>query len=204
MKLVVFLVAVLLAAQSAIADCGGSSGSFRKCYDNSNAPPALVYKIFVRHLFSDSLEDEEDQIGWHYVEAGLTQEMSSDDAIRYFVSRFLDIEKEVEETQKRTLCFEEKPRYDGAENFVVFNQLDEIAVNIYEKHLFLARSDLVATGLFNLDKALEEFPGSFTSMFMDHEKAHNGSTQQIAEFAKSLCERSWGHEFSSSRSVSQD
>ena len=195
------LFATLLASQFASADCQSASGPFRKCYDNSNAPAALVYRILVRQLFADSLEDEEDQMGWHYVEAGLTPNMNSADVIGYFVSRFLEIEREVEEAQKRTLCLEGKPRYTGVENFVIFNQMEEVSLNIYEKHLLLARSDLSASGLFDLDKALKEYPASFTSMFMDHEKAHGGSVQLIVEAAAALCEKPWGHQFSSSRSV---
>jgi len=204
MKRLVILVTTVLISQSASADCQSASGSFRKCYDNTNAPPALVYKLFLNALFADSLEVEEYRSGWHYVEAGLTPNMNSEDVVRYFVPKYLEIEKEVEETKKRTLCFDEKPRYKGAENFIIFNQMDEIAVNIYEKHLFLARSDLSASGLFDLDKALKEYPPSFTSMFMDHEKAHGGSTQRLYEFATVLCEKPWEYQFSSSRTVGED
>ncbi len=130
--------------------------------------------------------------------------MSSDDVVKYFVSRYLEIEKEAEVAQKRTLCLDEKPRYEGAENFVVFNQLEEVSLNVYQKHLFLARSDLVASGLFDLDKALKEYPGSFTSWFMDHEKALDGSVPRIVEAARMLCANEWGHQFSSSRSSSED
>ena len=201
MKPLVILLAALLFSQSANADCQTASGLFRKCYDNKNAPLALVYRFFIRDLFLDSLEDEEYRRGWHYVEAGLTPNMNSDDVVRYFVPKYLEIEKQVEETTKRTLCLDGKPRYKGAENFIIFNQMEEISVNAYEKHLFLARSDLSASGLFDLDKALKEYPGSFSSMFMDHEKAHGGSEKRLYELATVLCEKPWGHNFSSSRTV---
>ena len=121
MKPLVIFVATVLISQSASADCQTASGPFRKCYDKTNAPLALVYRIFVRTLFADSLEDEEYRSGSFFVEPGLTPSMNSDDVVRYFVSKFLDIEKEVEETQKRTLCFDGKPRYKGAENFIIFS-----------------------------------------------------------------------------------
>lgn len=204
MKRLLILVATILASHPVRADCSGASGPFRKCFDNSNAPAALVYRLFVRQLFADSLENEEDRIGWHDVEAGLTPNMSSDDVISYFVSKYLEIENEVEEAQKRTLCIDEKPRYNGAENFSIFNQMEEVSLNIYEKHLFFARSDLSASGLFDLDKALDEYPGSFADMFMDHEKATNGSIRRISEAAAALCGKPWGHQFSSSRSLREN
>jgi len=200
-KYLLMFLAIALISESVSANCENVPDNFRKCFDNSNAPPALVYQLFVRNIFVGSLETEEYLIGRDYVEAGLTSKMSSDDVLHYFASRFLDIEKESEEAQKRTLCFEGKPRYKGAENFIVFNQLEEVSVNIYEKYLLIARSDLLASGLFDLDKALEEYPGSFVNMFMDHEKARGGSIQNIFETATSLCANSWGHQFSSSRSV---
>lgn len=200
MKYFLVFLAVALTSESVSANCENISDNVRKCFDNSNAPPALVYQLFVRMIFTDSLEAEEDRMGHHYVEAGLTSEMTSDDVLHYFASRFLDIEKESEEAQKRTLCFEGKPRYKGAENFIVFNQLEEVSVNIYEKYLLIAKSDLLASGLFDLDKALAEYPVTFANMFMDHEKARGGSIQNILDTATSLCANPWGHQFSS-RSV---
>ena len=100
MKPLMIFVATVLISQSASADCQTASGDFRKCYDNTNAPLALVYRIFIRGIYADSLQDEEYRSGSYFVEAGLTPNMNSDDVVRYFVSRFLDIEKEVEETKK--------------------------------------------------------------------------------------------------------
>ncbi len=204
MKVLVILVAVILAAQPASGGCESMSAPTRVCYDNTNAPPALVFRIFMHKLFSDSLKDEENRSGPKIVEAGLTPNMNADDVVQYFVSRYLEIEQEAEEAQKRTLCLDEKPRYEGAENFVIFNQLEEVSLNVYQKHLFLARSDLSASGLFDLDKALKEYPGSFMSWFMDHEKALDGSVPRIVEGARMLCANDWGHQFSSSQSVGQD
>jgi hypothetical protein len=163
-----------------------------------------VYKLFVRNLFIDSLEDEDERAGWYIVEAGLTEEMNSDDVVRYFVSRFVEIEMEVDDAIKRTLCLKGKPRYEGAENFVIFNQMEEVRLNIYQKHLLLARSDLVASGLFNLDQALQDFPVSFTSRFMNHREAKDGSVQRTNDVAKEICSNPWGLHFSSSKSVSQN
>ena len=204
MKPLLLFVATVLISQSASADCQKASENFRKCYDNTNAPLALVYQLFINSLFMDSLENEEYRTGWHYVEAGLTPNMNSDDVVRYFVPKYLEIEKEVEEAQKRMLCLDSKPRYKGAENFMIYNQMDEMRLAIYEKHLLIAISDVSASGLFDLDKALKEYPGSFTSMFVDHKKARDGSIQRIYEHATALCKKPWGHQISSSRSVSEN
>ena len=56
------------------------------------------------------------------------------------------------------------------QNFIILNEFDEMSLAIYEKHRLLAKSDLSASGLFDLDTALDEYPGSFTSMFMDQKK----------------------------------
>lgn len=206
---ILFILSTLVLAHSTIADCPESSKFGRKCFNKQNAPSELVFRIFVRSVFIasldylenlDDLPEEKFHAGWHYVEAGLTPEMSSTDVVRYFASRYLDIEKEVEEVSKQTLCIDSKPRYEGAENFVIFNQLEEVSLNIYEKHLLLARSDLQASGLFDLDKALKELPGSFSSTFMDHEKALEGSAERIYEGAIGLCKSPWGHSISSSES----
>ena len=212
MRLLMFI-AILLVSQSTSAACPDNSKYGRKCFNKENAPPALVYRIFVRAIFVESLDylenldrldDEEYHAGLHYVEAGLTLNMRSADVVRYFVTRFLEIDKEAKELQKRMLCLDGKPRYEGAENFLIFNQLEEASLNAYEKHLLLAQSDLQASGLFDLDKALKEYPGSFGSTFMDHEKAHDGSGQRIYEAAVGLCKALWGHSFSVSESTNED
>ena len=167
MKPLLMVIAIALVSQSANADCVPPSDNVRKCYDNTNAPLALVYQLFISDIFEDSLEDEGHRIGWHYVEAGLTPQMNSGDVIRYFVPKYVEIEKEVEETENRMLCLDGKPRYEGNENFTIFNDLYDVALTIYEKHLFVARSDLSASGLFDLDKALKEYPGSFQSFSWD-------------------------------------
>lgn len=111
MRMMLFLPIVLL-TRAAMADCQSASGPYRECYDNDNAPPAMVFKLFVHSIFTenlDYLEDlsaldrEEYHAGRHLVEAGLTPNMSSADVVRYFVPRFLEIEKESEELQKQTL-----------------------------------------------------------------------------------------------------
>ena len=206
MKPILTLVAIVLVSQPATADCQNASDNVRKCYDNSNAPRALVYQFFVREIFSDSLQSEEDRLGWHYVEAGLTTKMNADDVIEYFVPKYLEIEKEVETAQKQMLCKEKEPRYEGAQNFIILNEFDEMSLAIYEKHRLLAKSDLSASGLFDLDTALDEYPASFMSMFMDQEKTRNGSIDAILKTATTLCKEPWGHSFSHShsRSVESD
>lgn len=178
-------------------------------YDNTNAPVELVFQLFVGQIFShtldyfgnlDALEDEPHNMGFHYVEAGLTGNMESVDVVRYFAERYLDIEKEVEDLSRKLLCVGNKPRYEGAENFLIFNQLDDVQLHVYERHLFLARADLQASGLFDIDKALREYPGGFSSVSIDHEAARNGSVSRIYEDASRLCEKSWGHSFSVSGS----
>ena len=204
MKPYLIFIATVLVSQSANADCGPPSDNPRKCYDNTNAPLALVYKLFINGIFSGSLEDEEYRIGRHYVEAGLTPNMNSDDVIRYFVPKYLEIEKEVEETQNRMLCLNGKPRYEGDENFTIFNYMDDVTLTIYEKHLFVARSDLSISGLFDLDKALKEYPASFVYMFAGHKEIRDGSIQRIYEQATELCSGPRTHGFNSSRTLNEN
>ncbi len=189
---------------NAYADCETTSGPIRKCYDNSSALPVVVFRLFVRQIYYDSLESKDDRFGSYFVEAGLTPNMDADSVLYYFASSYPDIEKEVEQAQKRTLCIDGKPRYSGRENFLVFNQLEEISLSIYEKHRLFARSDLMAPGLFDLDRALDEYPGSFADMFMDHDKASRGSVQRIYEVAEQLCSGPWGLITSSKRSSDSD
>lgn len=134
------------------------------------------------------------------MEAGLTGKMASADVVRYFASRYLDIEKEVEDLSKKLSCDGDRPRYEGEENFFVFNQLDDVALHVYERHLFLARADLQASGLFDLDKALREFPEGFTSVSIEHEAARDGSVPRIFQAASRLCKEPWGQSYSISRS----
>jgi hypothetical protein len=213
MKSVLIIVTLILLSRSAAADCQTVSSDERKCYDNLNAPAAMVYKqlvfiIFVESLNClddlDSLGDEKYHAGRYFVEAGITPKMSSADVVRYFVERFLVIDKEVHETQRRMLCVDGKPRYKGAENFLIFNQMDEVALNIYEKHYFLTRADLQASGLFDLEEALMEYPASFTEVFLDHEKARNGSIDWIYKDASKICEKPYERRFSTTVSESEE
>ena len=86
------------------------------------------------------------------------------------------------------LCEGKRPRYDGAENFQLFNQLDDVRLHVTERHLLFARADLQVSGLFDLDKALREYPGSFVSIFSDHEAVRDGSIPMIYEHPTRLCE----------------
>jgi hypothetical protein len=47
------------------------------------------------------------------------------------------------------------------------------------------------TWLPRLRMKQKEYPGSFGSTFMDHEKAHDGSAQRIYEAAVALCKGPW-------------
>lgn len=181
-------------------------------YDNTNAPDELIFRMFVSGIFIetldylgdlDALDDEPHNPGYHFVEVGLTGKMASADVVRYFAIRYLDIEKEVEDLSKKLLCDGDRPRYQGDENFFIFNQLDDVALHVYERHLFLARADLHASGQFDLDKALREYPGGFTSISFEHEAARDGSIPRILEDASRLCKEPWGHSFSVS-GVSKD
>ena len=204
MKPLVMLITIVFISQSAIADCQSSSGTFRKCYDNSNAPVALLYKMYVRNIFADSLMDQEHRTGWYYVQDGLTGKMNPVDAYLYFVPKYLEIEKEVEEVQNRMLCLDGKPRYTGAENFQIFNYMDDVQLTIYEKHLFIARSDLSVNGLFDVDKAMTGSSEGFTSMSMDHEAVRNGSIKAIFEHAQKLCAGPRGYNFISQHPVEDE
>lgn len=182
-------------------------------YDNTNAPDELVFALLVNHVFAETLHrsdnldvqnKEPHHAGYHFVEAGLTGKMGSADVVRYFAERYLGIEKEVEDLSKKLLCDGDRPRYDGAENFFVFNQLDDVRLHVYERHLFLARSDLQASGLFDLDKAIREFPGAFSSVAMEHEAARDGSVAAILEHASHLCSEPWRRSFSVSGPSTDD
>ena len=89
------IIATALVSQAASANCQTATGFIRTCYDNANAPPAVVYKILIDQIYFDSLEDEEYRIGGPLIEAGLTQNMNADDVLRYFVSKYLEIEEQV-------------------------------------------------------------------------------------------------------------
>ncbi len=205
MRFLLFITTLLI-SHFVTADCQPASDLWRKCYTNENAPPEMVYQMFVGRIFRDTLEyledldrldDEEYHAGWYYVKDGLTRNMRSADVVRYFVAKFLEIEQESQEAQKRTMCTEGKRRYDGAENYVIFNQLEEVALNVYEKHYLLSRSDLQARGLFDLDKVLKELPGTLGVKFMDHRST---GVKQIYELTARLCEKPWGHSFTVSES----
>lgn len=199
MKYLLVFLAIALLSESVSADCEDDPPEYiRKCFDKSNAPPGLLYQLFVDSVFYESLEPEEHRATRRYVEAGLTPNMNSADVVRYFIPRFLEILEELEETQRRMLCLDEEPRYEGAENFIVLDQLDEMALTIYEKHYFIAKSDLSASGLFDLDKALKEYPGVYSLSLLDHEKFHGGSIQQAHEHAADLCRKPRRYEFISS------
>lgn len=182
-------------------------------YDNTNAPDKLVFKLLVSGIFSATLDIYENlevldtktyHPSYQYVEAGLTGKMGPGDAVRYFAERYLAIEKEVEDLSKRLLCDGKNPRYTGAENFYVLNQLDDVQLHVYEHHLFLARADLQASGVFDLDKAIREFPGGFSSTSIDHEVARDGSVVKVFEAASKLCEESWGHSFTVSGPITDE
>ncbi len=113
--------------------------------------------------------------------------MNHADVYSYFIPKFLEIQKEVEEVQNRMLCLDGKPRYDGEENFEIFNAMDDVKLAIYEKHWLVAKSDLSVNGLFDLDKAMRESSGGFTSLWMDHKSSRNGSVKRIYETAEKLC-----------------
>ena len=201
MKLFIVFAAFVLVSQYASADCPADA---RKCYDNTNAPPALVYRLLIDRIFSDSLDyledldslkDEEYHAGLHFVKSGVTPNMSSADVVLYFIPKFLEIEKEVEEAQEQMLCVNKKPRYEGAESFLIFNQMDEMALNIYEKHLYIARSELQASGLFDLDKAIREFPGSFGSVVTELKDTGPESVKRLYELAESICSNPSRYQF---------
>lgn len=182
-------------------------------YDDTNAPVELVFELFVRNVFArtldhhgslDALSDNPDHVVFHYVEAGLTGKMDPVDVVRYFAERYLGIEKEVEALSRQLLCDGSRPRYDGEENFLIFNQFDEVRLHVYERHLFLARAELQASGLFDIDKALREYPGAFSSTSTDHKVARAGSIAKIYEHASLLCEKPWGQSFYSSESLPVD
>ena len=205
MRFLLFI-ATLLVSHCVTADCQLAADHCRKRYTKENAPPEMVYEMFVRAIFVDSLDyledldrldDDDNYAGWYYVKDGLTPEMRWPDVVRYFIAKFLEINMEADELQKQTMCVDGKPRYDGAENYVIFNQLEEVSLNAWQKHLYLARSDLQASGLFDLDKVLKEFKGTFGVKFMDHRST---DVKQIYELTARLCVKPWGYSVTVSES----
>ena len=186
-------------------------------FDNTNAPDELVFKLIISNIFSevletleslgiletldhiddlDSLDKELHRAGHHYIEHGLTGKMRSADVVRYFAKRYPDIEKEVESLFREMLCNGDRPRYEGRENFFIIDQLADVSLHVYERHLFLARADLQASGLFDLDKAIREFPPRISSWYTDHEVAYDGSVPRILTRATQLCSEPWTPTFS--------
>jgi len=201
MRILATIISMLLISQSAAADCGSPTNDYRMCFDNSNAPPEWVFRILLRSVFSQSegfledmsqIDDGPRHVGWNIVKDGLTPNMSSADVVRYFVSKFLEIEQEVHDVQNEMLCTDGIPRYRGAANFDLFNQLDDILLNVYKKHYYLARADLQVSGLYELDKVVEEPPMGFTALFEDHNLKRWKSEDRIYEAAKIQCASQWG------------
>ena len=201
MKSLATIVSVLLISQSANADCASSTSNYRMCFDNSNAPPEWVFRQLLSNVFSQSVdfledmsqfEDKPNHLVRNTVKDGVTPNMSSADVVRYFVSKFMEIEEEVHDVQNEMLCADGIPRYRGVENFELFNQLDDILLNVYKKHYYLARADLQVSGLYDLDKVIEEPPMGFTAEFEDHNLELWKSVDRIYEAAKIQCASQWG------------
>lgn len=182
-------------------------------YDNANAPDELIFQLLTHRVFIetldyiedlDALTDEPHHAGYRFVEAGLTGRMASSDVVRYFAEQYLIIEKEVDELSRKLLCNGKEPRYQGAENLVIFNQLDDVKLNVYQRHLFLARADLQASGLFNLDTALSEYPGSFSSISFEHVVSDDDYAEKLLQAASRLCTEPSGHSISVTQSPVDD
>ena len=112
--------------------------------------------------------------------------------MRYFVAKYLEIELEAHEAQKQTLCSDGLPLYRGTQNFSLLNQFEDVPLTIYKKHYFLALEDLQTSGLYDLEKVIEDPPMGFTVLFEDHTLEHWGSVDRIYEAAKVLCASEWG------------
>lgn len=181
-------------------------------FDNTNAPDEFVFESLVRHIFGETLEVLDDlgldhiddldfldkelhKAGYHYVEHGLTGKMRSADVVRYFAKRYLDIENEFENLFREMLCNGDRPRYGGEENFFIINQFDDVRMHVYERHLFLARADLQASGLFDLEKAIREFPPRITFSSIEYEAYYDGSVPKILAHATQLCSEPWPRTF---------
>lgn len=188
MRRIAAFLALTLLPQLASANCQSVSGDFRKCFDSTNSTPDIVFRHLAHRVFVASvdyledlsqIDDEPDHAGWNAVKSGLTPQMSSPDVVRYFAQKYIEMIGEVDDAQKQNLCANGVPRYKGAENAVIWNQLDEIGQNVFQKHFLLARSDLQASGLYDLDKALSEFSGTFTMIYMDHSLDQKQTSNQL-------------------------
>lgn len=196
MRVLAAILTGLFLPQLVSANCETLSSSARKCFDNTNAPPEIVFQMLASSVFNSSVDYLEDlsqigeepgHAGWHLVKEGLTSRMSSADVVRYLVRKQIEMIDEVHEVQQRALCANGVPRYEGAENAIIWNQLDEIGQNVFQKHYYLARSDLQASGLYDLDKVLSDYPGGFTMTYMDHSLDRWGSVDRLNEAAKMFC-----------------
>lgn len=199
MRKVATIVSLVLVSLSANADCESSADEYRMCFDNNNAPPEWVFRMLLSSVFRQSADflgdlsqiDGPRHAGWHTVKDGVTPKMSSADAVRYFVAKFVEIEEEVHDVQNEMLCTDGVPRYRGAENFELFNQLDDILLNVYKKHYYLVRADLQVSGLYNFDRVIEDPPIGFTAMFENHSLALWKSEDRIYEAAEAQCASQW-------------
>lgn len=196
MKILLAGILAFLIAESAMGQCSTLSYESRKCFDNSNAPPSVVFDILLGNVAVDSIDywddmnrlpDEEGHPGWHMIKDGLTDNMSSADVVRYLVAKYLAIEEEVHARQTELLCIDGAARYKGAENFMMFNLVEDMRDVVLQKHYLLVRADLQASGLFDLDAVLNDPPFTFVRSLQGNSQEVWGSIERITEQAEGQC-----------------
>ena len=75
----------------------------------------------------------------------------------------------------------------GAEIFAVFDALDDVRKAIYDKYLAIAKAEVAAYAVFDIDAALDEIWVNVDSYRMTHEEKFGGSEDRANEAAASMC-----------------
>ena len=73
------------------------------------------------------------------------------------------------------------------ELFFVFDAFDDVRNAIYDKYLAIAKAEVAAYAVFDIDRALDNIPESFGSYWLNHEKAYGGSDALANEVAAEMC-----------------
>lgn len=167
----------------------------RRQFDNCNAPDPVLFRLFVKGLFSDSLEVANYRMGWRYIQPGATPDTNYELVASYFISKYLEIEKEIHETKTKMMCQNGTPRYSDSTLFSVFDAFDDLNDGIYAKHLALAKIDFADDDTFDLEAALQGYPGSFSVTVV----ATSGAIDQVYAAAQRFCTEPFKRTFRSTR-----
>lgn len=82
-----------------------------------------------------------------------------DELFDYFMRLRAQIESEISDANQRMLCPNDRRRPVGAEIFAVLDAFDDVNNAIYDKYLAIAKAEVAAYAVFDIDTALDNYPG---------------------------------------------